>query len=60
LSQDTDWLKMPDKMSGPYLHRSSSLDDSGRQWKNKRAWVIVTNELLNLHLCNMFVAEARK
>ena len=60
VAQDKDCLKAPDEMSGLYLHRSNSLDDSGRQWKNNGAQVIITDELLNLHACNMFGAEAKK
>lgn len=60
LSPDKDCLKAPGKMSGRYLNRSNSLDDSGRQCKNKGSQVIIKAELLNLHPCNVFGGEARK
>lgn len=61
LSQDKDCLKALDKMSRLYPYRPNSLDDSGRQWKNKGAQVMfITDELFNLCPCNMFWTEARK
>lgn len=60
LSQDKDCLKAPGKISGLYLNRSNSLDESGRQYKKKGSQVIIKAELLNLHPCNMFGGEARK
>lgn len=43
-----DCLKAPDKMSELYLHGSTSLDDSGIQWKNKAQIIVKTDKVRGL------------